>query len=82
MNIKEKEYWTNRYTEQNTGWDIGYPSTPIKNYIDQLENKDIKVLIPGAGNAYEAEYIYNMGFKNVFVLDISVHLYGTWEYST
>ncbi|ARV10678.1 SAM-dependent methyltransferase [Winogradskyella sp. PC-19] len=71
MNLKEQKYWTNRYTEQNTGWDIGYPSTPIKNYIDQLENKDIKVLIPGAGNAYEAEYIYNMGFKNVFVLDIS-----------
>ena len=64
-------YWSNRYKEKQTGWDIGYPSTPIKTYIDQLENKDLKILIPGAGNAYEAEYLFNEGFKNVFVLDIS-----------
>ena len=40
-------------------------------YIDQLENKDLKILIPGAGNAYEAEYLFAKGFKNVSVLDIS-----------
>jgi len=64
-------FWTNRYTENNTGWDIGYPSTPLKEYIDQVKNKDLRILIPGAGNAYEAEYLYKQGFKNVFVLDIS-----------
>lgn len=68
---KEKAYWTLRYKEKRTGWDIGYPSTPLKDYIDQLENKSIKILIPGAGNAYEAEYLFKKGFKNVDVLDIS-----------
>ncbi|TPN86723.1 methyltransferase domain-containing protein [Aquimarina algicola] len=68
---EESQYWTQRYIEERTGWDIGYISTPIKDYIDQLTNKDIKVLIPGAGNAYEAEYLFEQGFKNVFVLDIS-----------
>ena len=68
---QEKEFWTNRYQENKTGWDIGYPSTPLKAYIDQLENKDLKILIPGAGNAYEAEYLWQQGFKNVHVLDIS-----------
>lgn len=68
---KLEAYWSNRYNEKMTGWDIGYPSTPIKEYIDQLENKDLKILIPGAGNAYEAEYLHAIGFKNVFVLDIS-----------
>lgn len=67
----ERDYWTNRYEEERTGWDIGYPSTPIKEYIDQLEHKDITILIPGCGNAYEAEYLYDNGFKNVFLLDIS-----------
>jgi len=67
----EKEYWTKRYTDNKTGWDIGYPSTPIKTYIDQIINKELKILIPGAGNAYEAEYLYNEGFSNVFVMDIS-----------
>ncbi|MFK7954169.1 MAG: methyltransferase domain-containing protein [Ekhidna sp.] len=70
--MKEEEtYWTNRYQENKTGWDIGSPSTPLKEYIDQLENKNLKILIPGAGNAYEAEYLFNQGFKNVYVLDIS-----------
>jgi len=66
-----EKYWTTRYKENRTGWDIGYPSTPIKEYIDQLDDKEIKILIPGAGNAYEAEYIYNKGFNNISVLDIS-----------
>jgi methyl halide transferase len=69
-NITEN-YWTNRYKDESTGWDIGYPSTPIKEYIDQLTNKNIYILIPGAGNAYEAEYLYSQGFTNVIVMDIS-----------
>jgi methyl halide transferase len=68
---REEAYWSERYKKQNTGWDIGYPSEPIKTYIDQLKNKDLSVLIPGAGNAYEAEYLFQQGFKNVFVMDIS-----------
>ncbi len=66
-----EDYWTNRYREHLTGWDIGAPSTPLKTYIDQLTDQDIKILIPGAGNAYEAEYLHKQGFHNVFVLDIS-----------
>lgn len=69
---KELEnYWSNRYQDNLTGWDIGYPSTPLKEYFDQLESKELKILIPGAGNAYEAEYLFNNGFKNVHILDIA-----------
>lgn len=72
MNKTEGDnYWTQRYKGGSTGWDIGYPSTPLKDYIDQLDNKDLKILIPGAGNGYEAEYLFKQGFKNVYVLDIS-----------
>ena len=67
----EQAFWTNRYEENRTGWDIGYPSTPLKEYFNQLENKTLKILIPGAGNAYEAEYLWQQGFQNVHVLDIS-----------
>lgn len=66
-----EQFWTDRYKEGRTGWDIGYPSQPLVAYIDQLDDKDLKILIPGAGNAYEAEYLINQGFINVFVLDIS-----------
>jgi thiopurine S-methyltransferase len=68
---KTEFYWTQRYENAHTGWDIGRPSTPLKTYIDQLENTSLRILIPGAGNAYEAEYLFYKGFTNVHVLDIA-----------
>ncbi|WP_255572911.1 TPMT family class I SAM-dependent methyltransferase [Hanstruepera marina] len=66
-----ESFWDNRYQNNETGWDIGGISTPLKAYADQLKNKDQKILIPGAGNAYEAEYLWYNGFKNVTVVDWS-----------
>jgi len=65
------KYWSNRYVEGLTGWDIGHASTPIKAYVDQLSNKELRILIPGAGRGYEAEYLYEEGFSQVHMLDIS-----------
>ena len=65
------EYWNRQYLESKTGWDIGYVSTPIKEYIDQLTDKSIKILVPGAGNAYEVEYLKSQGFSNTYLLDFS-----------
>ena len=67
----DANYWNDRYDSGRTGWDIGYPSTPLKAYIDQLTDKSIKILIPGAGNGYEAEYLSQNGFSNVTVVDIA-----------
>ncbi len=67
----QRAYWSTRYDEARTGWDIGYPSTPLKTYIDQLTDKNIRILIPGAGNAHEAAYLFNQGFLNTVILDIS-----------
>lgn len=64
-------YWDKRYREQATGWDIGYPSTPLKNYIDQLHDKSLRILIPGAGNSYEAVYLAEQGFTDITIIDIS-----------
>lgn len=72
MNSEDtKIYWSQRYKEERTGWDIGSPSTPLQAYIDQLTDKNLTILIPGAGNAYEAEYLFQQGFTNVCILDIS-----------
>lgn len=67
----EKEFWDKRWEEGNTGWDMGSVSPPLKSYFEQLNNKDISILIPGCGNAYEAEYLLQNGFKNVFIVEIS-----------
>ena len=65
------EYWNHRYQQHETGWDIGQVSTPLKEYIDQLQHKDIAILIPGCGNSYEAAYLLQQGFTNVTVIDIA-----------
>ena len=72
MNEIDESFWDNRYKSQNTGWDIGEISTPLKAYFDQLTDKSLKILIPGGGNSYEAEYLFKQGFNNVFVIDISL----------
>ena len=70
----DDQYWSERYSQNKTGWDIGYPSTPLKEYIDQVTDLDLNILIPGCGNAYEAEYLLEKGFRNVTLVDISEEL--------
>ncbi len=65
------EYWDQRYTNNETSWDMKQVSPPLKGYIDSLTNTDLKILIPGCGNAYEAEYLLEKGFKNVTLIDFS-----------
>lgn len=67
----DRDFWESRYTTADTGWDLGGPSTPLKEYIDQLTSTDMRILIPGAGRAYEAEYLHRRGFTNVFVIDLT-----------
>ncbi|MEO1099609.1 MAG: methyltransferase domain-containing protein [Bacteroidota bacterium] len=69
--IHDEGYWTNRYLKNQTQWDAGGITTPLKEYIDQLNNKQLKILIPGCGNAYEAAYLYENGFASVFLIDLS-----------
>lgn len=70
MNL-DKGFWNQRYIKNETGWDLGEISIPLKEYFDQLKNKELRIIIPGCGNAYEAEYLFNNGFKNVFLIDLS-----------
>jgi SAM-dependent methyltransferase len=39
--------------------------------VDQLTNKDLRILIPGCGSGYEGEYLFKNGFKHVHLLDFS-----------
>lgn len=70
MNI-EKNYWQERWENQQTGWDIGYPSPAITDYLKTVEDKNCSILIPGCGNAYEAEYLLRNGFQDITLIDIA-----------
>lgn len=67
----QKEYWDNLYQINDTGWDKGEITPPIKAFAGQLADKTIRILLPGAGNSHEAEYLHRSGFTNVCVVDIS-----------
>jgi len=64
-------YWEHRYKNSQTGWDIGYASPALTNYINQLESKNLRILIPGCGNAYEAEFLLENQFENITLIDIA-----------
>lgn len=65
----DSNYWQKRYENDQIGWDIGYISTPIKAYFDNVADKEMKILIPGGGNGHEAAYLWANGFKNVHLCD-------------
>ena len=69
--MNSHQYWELRYLENNTQWDIGYPSTPIASYMDSINDKEIRMLIPGCGNAHEAKYILDQGFNDLTLIDIA-----------
>jgi SAM-dependent methyltransferase len=67
----DKNFWDTLWQNKITGWDLKQVSPPIKVYIDSIKNKDVSILIPGCGNAYEASYLLENGFTNVSIIDIS-----------
>lgn len=63
------KYWNTRYLENKTGWDIGYANGIHITYITSECNKNTRILIPGAGNAYEAAVLHTQGYEHVYALD-------------
>lgn len=67
----DQNFWNTRWENRQTGWDIGYASPAITEYMAQYPDKDASILIPGCGNAYEAEFLVGSGFTDVTLVDIS-----------
>ena len=65
-------YWQGRYQAGHDAWDAGTSTPPLRAYFDQLDvSRQPRILIPGAGRAYEAEYLHRAGFRHVFVADLA-----------
>ena len=76
-NERDAAYWNSRYCDQNIPWDIGGIAPALKNKIDRhLPDKNIHILIPGAGSAHEAIYLHQAGFRNVWVCDWAEDAFG------
>ena len=71
MEISEPAYWSKQYLTGKNGWDIGAVSAPLRQYFEQLTDKSIRILIPGAGYGWEAQFLFESGFVNIDVLDFA-----------
>ncbi|TYZ06002.1 methyltransferase domain-containing protein [Hymenobacter lutimineralis] len=70
--VLDAAYWQQRYALGQTGWDAGAITPPLREYFSQLGPPDARrILIPGAGRAYEAEYLHRHGWPNVVVADVA-----------
>lgn len=66
-----KDFWNNRWTTGETGWDTGGATPPLADFIRWLPSADLRILIPGAGNAYEGILLHQLGFSRTHILDIT-----------
>lgn len=66
-----QNYWQSRWEKGATGWDVGHITPPIQTFIDQLTDKNARILVPGAGAGHEVAYLWEKGFKNTFVSEWS-----------
>lgn len=71
MSKLDQKYWQERYLLGDTPWDTGSITIPIQHFIDQLSDRQARILIPGAGKAHEAIYLFKNGFINTYVCDWS-----------
>ena len=69
-------FWNQRYEEGSTGWDLGAVSPVFKELLQHENRRDSKVLIPGAGNAYEADYLLELGYQHITIADWSERVCG------
>ncbi len=67
----DQSYWNTRWKKGETGWDIGYAAPAITQYMMQYTDKSAAILIPGCGNAYEAEWLAKQGFTKITLIDIA-----------
>ncbi|HLN94612.1 MAG TPA: methyltransferase domain-containing protein [Flavobacterium sp.] len=67
----DQTYWDNQYQAKATGWDLGGVSPAMRACLDAIDDLGARILIPGCGNTYEAEYLLERGFRDITVIDIA-----------
>ena len=66
-----QEFWNTRWKEGQTGWDIGSCAPAFLDYFSNSTDKSASILIPGCGNAHEAEFLVSAGYTNITLIDIA-----------
>lgn len=71
-NSNSPNYWESCYNQDGFRYDSEKVIPSVIHLFSQpFIDKSVNILLPGAGHAYEAEYLYQQGFKNLYVLDFA-----------
>ncbi len=70
-NLFEEAYWSTRYRNEETGWDLGEVSPPIAHFFETRDYSKSAILVPGCGNGHEVMHLFLAGHKYVHGLDLS-----------
>ena len=74
MNASKKEHWQNVFAtkqENEVSWYQSKPQTSINFFIENTIPKDAKVIDIGGGDSYLIDNLLELGYTNLFLLDIS-----------
>ncbi|MFZ4105765.1 class I SAM-dependent methyltransferase [Flavobacterium sp.] len=72
--ILKKEHWENVFAsklEKEVSWFQNKPQTSINFFTDNDIPKDAKIIDIGGGDSYLIDNLLELGFSNLFLLDIS-----------
>lgn len=76
MKYDAKEHWENVWTTKKSNevsWYQEYPQTSINLILPTNPSNDAKIIDVGGGDSNLAETLFDLGFKNITVLDISAN---------
>ncbi len=71
---EKKQHWENVFStkkETEVSWYQQKPETSINFFIENDIPKEVKIIDIGGGDSYLIDYLLEMGYKNLFLLDIS-----------
>jgi hypothetical protein len=71
----DARYWEERYLAGDTPWDIQGVSPALILYFQRHMHPGQRILIPGAGRAYEAAWLHHHGFRDITVCDLTAEAF-------
>ena len=67
--IATPDYWSERYAEGQTSWDLKAPNEGLLHELTQRIDTSARILIPGAGYGHEALWLWQHGYTHTYVCD-------------
>lgn len=63
--ISDSKFWTNRYVENRTEWDLNEPSPSLVWSLQKFKFPKMRVAVLGCGVGHDANYFASLGHKTV-----------------